>query len=752
MINYLAGETVADAGITSGTGGLTRGIHKYPININGQHCVVSDTEGLESSHSKFWQNLMKKELLVTDANKTISDWYHIVVYCIGANGGRVQDIEIDMLRRLSEAGYGVIVAFTKADLASDEELIDLEDAIENAFNGYSGFHFIPICSKKTRSSQLEGKEELSSAILDAWGDSIMNRLPEMVYAPVIDSLSGWVNNTTNWIRNQEIGFGIFTQTKRNVLNKLNNKVRNDVEQMADSIEYRKTQAFQDVSNVYSMLNIVLDAQSLADINTAFNNKIEKLKLKSVFESNAIRNSGLAIGGCCLLLITPLAPFLALFVGAGAWIIKTSDKDKRKEEMVNAYVNQAMKIQRSFIEQKYALKCSIAAMLGYIIGYRELGICYLKGRGIEQNVVKFADCIREIINFSNENESFTDPISEYYIGYASYLNADKENTNHWFKLASEHGNENAEMIIHGKDINYVESLNDSEYEKSWEKYSISKTKLREKNKIIDLQMTKLKKKNKSNVQTLPVDANSGAETEIESIDVDKNGKIDITSWNIDDFKEDEKEINKGGPCDNNVSESNDKPNHVSNKKGLIITLLVTIVILLAAVLVFFFVRENPKKGQSVQQQSTQLQPNQKQNVTYTKGKTSKNNFDMNKVKLFIQEYSRANAENDYDVIRKLYASKVRRYHDEYDTDRDFVLKCYKEYDDMFGVYGKHSDVRWNTLETELVGNEIYVTYIEDYSIDRYDKSKYSKFVLEKHIVLNDAYEVVSVYDVQLKRGK
>ena len=69
LINYLAGETVADAGITSGTGGLTRGIHKYPININGQHCMVSDTEGLESSHSKFWQNLMEKELLATDANK-----------------------------------------------------------------------------------------------------------------------------------------------------------------------------------------------------------------------------------------------------------------------------------------------------------------------------------------------------------------------------------------------------------------------------------------------------------------------------------------------------------------------------------------------------------------------------------------------------------------------------------------------------------------------------------------------------------
>ena len=464
LINYLAGNNLAETGITSSSGGLTRGIHKYPVIINGQKCIVSDTEGLETSHSDFWKNLMGKELLNADYNKPISDWYHIVIYCIGANGGRVQDIEIDMLKQLNEAGYGVIVAFTKADLASEEELVELRNAIENAFDGCSDLQFIPICSKKTRSSQLEGKEELSSAILDAWGESMMNRLPEMVYAPVINSLSDWVDDTVNWIWNQEIGLGIFTQTKEDVLNKLNNKVRNKVKQMADSIESRKTQAFQDVSSVYSMLNIVLDAQSLADIDTSFNNKIEKLESNFVFESNAERNSWLAVGGGGLLLA---APYLAPFVGIGALIINALDNDKQKEEMADAFVNQAVKIQRSFIEQRYALKCSVAAMLGYMIGYRELAICYLKGRGVEQNGEKYIDCLNEIINFSNENESFADPISEYYIGYAFYLTEDKESANHWFKLASEHGNKKAEMIIHGKGIDYVESLNDSEYERSWE---------------------------------------------------------------------------------------------------------------------------------------------------------------------------------------------------------------------------------------------------------------------------------------------
>jgi len=137
LINYLAGDYLAEAGIATTSGGLTRGIHKYPINLNGQECMVADTEGLEASHPDFWLKLMQKELLDTDYKKPISQWYHIVVYCIGANGGRVQDIELKMIEQLNDAGYGIIIAFTKADLATDEELLLLHDAIEDHFNNES---------------------------------------------------------------------------------------------------------------------------------------------------------------------------------------------------------------------------------------------------------------------------------------------------------------------------------------------------------------------------------------------------------------------------------------------------------------------------------------------------------------------------------------------------------------------------------------------------------------------------------------
>lgn len=464
LINYLADKELAEAGLVSGSGGLTRGLHTYPMTIKGQNCMVSDSEGLEASHSAFWQQMMDKELLKVDASKPISQWYHIVVYCIGANGGRVQDIEIDMLKKLDEAGYGVIVAFTKADLASEEDLTNMQNAIEDPFNYYPDFYYIPICSKKTRNNQLEGKEELSMAILDAWGNSLINRMPEMVYNPLIDTFPKWVENTIDWIGQQEIGFGIFTQTKDDVLKSLNTKVRNKVNTMSETIKKRKNSAFCDISQVYSMLNVVLDTKTLSCVDPKFSNKIEKLESNFVFDSNTERNSWLALGGGGLLLA---APYLAPILGIGALILNTMDRDNQRKEMADAFLDQAVKIIRCFHEQKYALRYSLAAMQGYIKGYRELGLCYLKGRGTEQNYDKFIECMNEIINFHNENPEYQDSESEYYIGYAFAMSDDHKNAKYWFKLSAKHGNKRAKMILNGHDIEYVESLNDEDYEKQWE---------------------------------------------------------------------------------------------------------------------------------------------------------------------------------------------------------------------------------------------------------------------------------------------
>ena len=119
---------------------------------------------------------------------------------------------------------------------------------------------------------------------------------------------------------------------------------------------------------------------------------------------------------------------------------------------------------------------------------------------------------------------------------------------------------------------------------------------------------------------------------------------------------------------------------------------------------------------------------------------------------INRYNDALLSNDFATLSTVYADKVERYFDAYDQTNAEVIKHNEKYDATFKVTGKHTSVRWETLKVErLSDGDLSVVYIEDYSIDRKDKSKYSKFVLEKHLILNKQYKIKSIYDVPLDRS-
>lgn len=124
----------------------------------------------------------------------------------------------------------------------------------------------------------------------------------------------------------------------------------------------------------------------------------------------------------------------------------------------------------------------------------------------------------------------------------------------------------------------------------------------------------------------------------------------------------------------------------------------------------------------------------------------------RVKSLVVKFCELTETSNRALVYELYAPFVKRYHDVYNIDVSNVADKYANYDKKFGVYGKHSSVRWNTLTYEIVGNMISVQYVEDYTIDRYDASKYSIFVLEKHLELDRDYHIVSVYDIQLSKSK
>lgn len=465
LINYLAGKDLAEAGITTSAGGLTRGIHKYYIDINGQTCSVFDTEGLETTdeHSSFWQNLMDKELLNTSPDRPLDEWYHIVVYCIGANGGRVQDIELTMIDKLLNAGYGVIVAFTKADLAIEEDLQSLEEAVCNHFDTNS-LQFIPICSKKTRNNQLEGKEELSTAIIESWGQSLINRLPHTVYDPVFDNLFDWYDEVFEWINQQKFGF--FDRSKNDVLEDVNKKIAEKTTELNQKIKERQEECFDEVRDVYETLNLVIDTEALVANNPEFNSQLQKLESAFVFSSttgSTMMKTGAFILG---MTVFPVFTIAATVFAKLSGIFDNSEQIKN--ELKAGFNNQFFQIVRRFSEQERIFELSLAEMQYYVYSWVELGICYLKGWGVEKDVDKAIEYFNKVIDYKNEND-YENPRFSWYMAYLlseTDLSRQSEITD-YLKEAAELDSPYAKRVLAGEGINNVEAGRDSERDKLWE---------------------------------------------------------------------------------------------------------------------------------------------------------------------------------------------------------------------------------------------------------------------------------------------
>lgn len=190
----------------------------------------------------------------------------------------------------------------------------------------------------------------------------------------------------------------------------------------------------------------------------------------------------------------------------------------------------------------------------------------------------------------------------------------------------------------------------------------------------------------------------------------------------------------GADKNSVNESKPKPTSSTHKKRNIIIAIAAAVVLLLSFGIFLLLH-NKDKGE------VQMGP---MNVIFPDDYTIMN---------VVERYCTAICENDFTTLASLYAQTVERYQDAYDKNRDYVIGCHQRYDNTFKVHGKHSSIRRETFKMEPISNNrVSVVVVEDYSIDREDKSKYSVFVLEKHFVIDSAYHIVSVYDNQLAKSK
>ena len=336
LLNYLAGEKLAESGISAG--GLTKGINRYPVIVNGHNCLISDSEGLESGSDFSWNDLVESEL---SPSRNVKDWYHIIIYCVSAAGSRIEDIELQTIKKLRNSGYGIIIAFTKSDVSSAEDTEKLKKTISGSINARLNgcdMDYIETGAVAGRNYSKFGREELAGAIIRQWGISVMNRLPVYAFGWCDDYLKKEKRRIKGWVWKQDMRIGgISTEA---VMAEVNERMKSSVSRISRLIEKKKTDAFSENAQVLDAFsNMFLTGSD--GIRTSSGLTFENISLESEPESFGNKLA-------CIL----LGPFLLIPAIISAF---TDDGSSTKRKICDEIDESFNKIKQNVIKQKISFE-------------------------------------------------------------------------------------------------------------------------------------------------------------------------------------------------------------------------------------------------------------------------------------------------------------------------------------------------------------------------------------------------------------
>lgn len=194
LINALFGERLAEAGAGKP---ITKNIQQYTT----ESCPVTvyDSPGLELSSSNPITKIfcdhntqLKKDVYqLIDAKKKLEpkEHIHVIWYCISNQGDRIEKLEEDWLKELSNKGLPVIVVLTKA---FTEPKIDLL----NCLRKLPGCEIIPVLAKPKRIA--------NNYTVEAYGlENLVNKtaqlLPDVAKVALINAISSKAHKATLWL-------------------------------------------------------------------------------------------------------------------------------------------------------------------------------------------------------------------------------------------------------------------------------------------------------------------------------------------------------------------------------------------------------------------------------------------------------------------------------------------------------------------------------------------------------------------------
>lgn len=210
LINYLYGERTVETG--TGRPVTTNGFHKVEHSIKGMKVNIYDSWGLEVGKQEQWLKELDQELKNRDIDKPASEWFHSIFYCISAPSARIQDADIEIIKKLRSEKNKISIVLTKADAIAEED----EECFIKEIKKALGFDLaiIPVCSesKKTRGGVTHkfGKELVEKQSLIDLVDSLILRIPAHCQDIMISQLISWQENTHNFVDKKIDFFGFKT--------------------------------------------------------------------------------------------------------------------------------------------------------------------------------------------------------------------------------------------------------------------------------------------------------------------------------------------------------------------------------------------------------------------------------------------------------------------------------------------------------------------------------------------------------------
>ena len=231
LINYLLEKNIASTG--TGKPVTEPGFHPYDFSIKNFPVRIFDSFGLETGKSDIWLKKLREELKKRSPKVLPKDWFHTVYYCIDAGGARIEDFEINIINKLLEKNYRVLIILTKSDIAADTEISTLTSLLKKSLS--KNIPIIPACSEEKIltggiKTKTFGKEEIKKTTANNFIKAITKRLPDRCMVLIKHRVKIWESkqciyvhkNTGNF--NADEVYGTLTEKAGTFLKELKSKI------------------------------------------------------------------------------------------------------------------------------------------------------------------------------------------------------------------------------------------------------------------------------------------------------------------------------------------------------------------------------------------------------------------------------------------------------------------------------------------------------------------------------------------------